>query len=568
MTLKRIPIWILHSSSLKRKAQDFETFLLQENVRLAKHGVELKRMGRANLEPSLFPNWKSADIKVHTASHKAVVVFVIKADIGNLLELIRDLRGTGATCHFFIYSVGPLFDIWFELLKELEYLLPRSNFDFFASARDEEQQVMFKHHLDSYLGLDTGIDYLEELRKLDAQKTFSIPERDLSIHDKGWRNAIETCSAEEITRGLIANSKDLFGLGDTPPLLPSHGIVLYRIPTQMQLHNSHLCLVRIAIDIENLMRNLPASIKNPTLREHVRIARQMEVVFIPTPHFEIESINRPQQLIEFEDNTEWQFHVRPLHLGKYPLTLRISIVLPDGVKESVHTEAIEVVSHTVPEAMEQAMHNLLLENTPSANAPQQQDSSASNAPTKILFVSASPDGLVKIQVGTEFVRIRAALERGSQREKYELLQAETEATIEALVRAFARQPQIIHFSGHGRQEGILIATADNKPQLITNAMLKLLFAQLAGITQVVLLNACFAAIQAQEISKFGIHVIGYNRPISDPAALGFAEGLYIGLSEGKPLLNAYKDGLVILMSREANAETAIEVWKDGQKVIL
>lgn len=134
---------------------------------------------------------------------------------------------------------------------------------------------------------------------------------------------------------------------------PPKGNVLYKIPPRMQLLNSHRCVIRVANTKEALLRDLDFPAAEASIQENVRIADEMEVIIRPSEHFEIKSLNSSTTLVvEDGEPTEWEFDVRPLSLGTFPLDLVVSAVLPKGRKEVVLTVSVKVVTEAVPEALE------------------------------------------------------------------------------------------------------------------------------------------------------------------------------------------------------------------------
>ena len=105
------------------------------------------------------------------------------------------------------------------------------------------------------------------------------------------------------------------------------------------------------------------------------------------------------------------------------------------------------------------------------------------------------------------------------------------------------QPQIVHFCGHGAEDGIVLE--DNTGQIAfvqadaLSGMFKL-FAR-KGV-ECVLLNACYSEVQAQAISQHIEYVIGMNRQIGDKAAINFAVAFYDALAAGEEMEFAYELG--------------------------
>jgi hypothetical protein len=153
--------------------------------------------------------------------------------------------------------------------------------------------------------------------------------------------------------------------------------------------------------------------------------------------------------------------------------------------------------------------------------------------TKILFLAANPSDQSRLRTDQEHRILKAELRQGSARDQFEFLPPQFAVTVTELLRAMNDKPNIIHFSGHGLVEGIAITNNNNQTQLMPLPALKRLFRQLNGAAEIVILNACYSAEQAEAISAFGMYVVGNNLPITDPAAISFSKGFYNGLGEGK-----------------------------------
>ncbi|MFT4666330.1 MAG: hypothetical protein ACI8YQ_002107 [Polaribacter sp.] len=208
----------------------------------------------------------------------------------------------------------------------------------------------------------------------------------------------------------------------------------------------------------------------------------------------------------------------------------------------------------------------LLEDLPDGGAEEKEKEDAPSGKT-ILFAAANPTDQARLQTGEEFRAINEEMKKGSKREEYLFLQPQLAVRINDLTRAFKQKPTIIHFSGHGEEEGIVISAGDTNEGLVLNdGTMKLLFKFLKGKTELVLLNSCYAANQAKVISAMGFTVIGHNMPVGDKAATNFSKGFYVGLSEGMSYEEAFNDGRIAVSASHASYVAGIEVWKDGEKL--
>lgn len=182
---------------------------------------------------------------------------------------------------------------------------------------------------------------------------------------------------------------------------------------------------------------------------------------------------------------------------------------------------------------------------------------------KILYLAANPGGQTRLRLDQEYQKLKSELLQGVGRDAFEFLSPEFGVTTSVLLRAVNQKPHIVHFSGHGLEKGIVISNENDQSQLISTKAIRRLFKPLAGLTEIVILNACYSKDQARVLSEFGMFVVGNNLPIKDTAAISFSKGLYNGLGEGKSFEAAFNDAMFMVVAEAPESEEIIEVWKDG-----
>ncbi|NJN12752.1 MAG: CHAT domain-containing protein [Richelia sp. RM1_1_1] len=158
-------------------------------------------------------------------------------------------------------------------------------------------------------------------------------------------------------------------------------------------------------------------------------------------------------------------------------------------------------------------------------------SKATNKLQKILILTAIPHGL---RLDKEIREIEEAIRRSIKRDLFEI-RIRTAVRPQDIRRAIAEeQPQIVHFCGHGLEDGSLLLEDDggnNKP--VAPEGLALLFELHLDYIECVVLNACYSEKSAMAITQYINYAIGMNQPIEDKAAIVFAQGFYDGLSYKK-----------------------------------
>ena len=180
----------------------------------------------------------------------------------------------------------------------------------------------------------------------------------------------------------------------------------------------------------------------------------------------------------------------------------------------------------------------------------------------ILILEAIPHGL---RLGEEIRKIQSAIERARNRDIFEV-KIRTAVRPQDIRRAIAEEePQIVHFCGHGEQDGSLILEdngGNNKP--VSPEALASLFKLHADYVKCVLLNACHSETSAKAISQYINYVIGMNNSILDNPAIAFSEGFYDGLgyiSNNQDIFQRAFDEGMVAIQMENPSQGSIAVLK-------
>lgn len=129
---------------------------------------------------------------------------------------------------------------------------------------------------------------------------------------------------------------------------------------------------------------------------------------------------------------------------------------------------------------------------------------------KILILTAIPHGL---RLDKEIREIEEAIRRSVNRDFFEI-RIRTAVRPQDIRRAIAKEePQIVHFCGHGLEDGSLLLEDDggsNKP--VTPEGLASLFELHTDYVECVVLNICYSEKSAVAISQYINYAIGMNQP--------------------------------------------------------
>lgn len=165
---------------------------------------------------------------------------------------------------------------------------------------------------------------------------------------------------------------------------------------------------------------------------------------------------------------------------------------------------------------------------------------------RILFLGANPTAS-PLRLDEEVREIHTNIKLSKERDKLELIQ-EWAVTPQNLIQSVLdNSPKIIHFSGHGQSEGIILEDNSGSPKIITGEALAELFDLFKDNIECVVLNSCYSEEQALAIKQKIPFVIGMNTAIPDKAAIAFSVGFYKGIGAGKSIPFSFKLGITAIM---------------------
>jgi tetratricopeptide (TPR) repeat protein len=163
--------------------------------------------------------------------------------------------------------------------------------------------------------------------------------------------------------------------------------------------------------------------------------------------------------------------------------------------------------------------------------------------TKILFLAANPIDSDRLRLDEEINQIDKQLKMAQLRDSFELIQKWTLSPMELQQVLLDHNPDIVHFSGHGLIDGIVLEGEDGKAKNVSTGALANIFKILAGNISCVVLNACYSSNQALAINSHVPHVVGMKKAMPDDAAIAFSVGFYKGIGAGKPVEVAFALGV-------------------------
>lgn len=162
---------------------------------------------------------------------------------------------------------------------------------------------------------------------------------------------------------------------------------------------------------------------------------------------------------------------------------------------------------------------------------------------KLLVVFANPEQTVPLELSKEREAILEAIDNAKFEGKIKPTFIEA-STVHDLRRALLKEDyQIVHFSLHGTNSGLIFQDAAGEPHQVSPTALADLLKEFPPI-ECVVLNACHSLSQAYLIANGAADVITMQDRLSDKAAIEFSRGFYDAVGAGKDYGSAYRQGSI------------------------
>jgi hypothetical protein len=173
-------------------------------------------------------------------------------------------------------------------------------------------------------------------------------------------------------------------------------------------------------------------------------------------------------------------------------------------------------------------------------------SAAAPAPSepenRLLFLAANPLDTPRLRLDQEARAMDEALRRGRLADRWRLDQHWAVRSSDLLDALQRRRPAIVHFAGHGDEDGHLILEneAGRAARLTPDAVAGLLAAPAS--VRCVVLNACWSDALAETLLGVTACVVGMAAEVQDALASAFAAGFYRALADGESVTAAVAAG--------------------------
>jgi hypothetical protein len=165
----------------------------------------------------------------------------------------------------------------------------------------------------------------------------------------------------------------------------------------------------------------------------------------------------------------------------------------------------------------------------------------------VLYLTANPDDTNVLRVDKEVKRVQEEIRGSKFRDNIEV-QYRPAADFDSLFHGLNDfRPGIVHFSGHGHEDGIAFDHGDitkSQAKIVTFDLLGKALAATDNPPEVIVLSACKSAGAKKAFFPPAKAMIVMRESVSDSAAATFATKFYAAIAGGQPVSAAFEQGRV------------------------
>lgn len=149
-----------------------------------------------------------------------------------------------------------------------------------------------------------------------------------------------------------------------------------------------------------------------------------------------------------------------------------------------------------------------------------------NPKTKILILSTNPNDTARLQTDAELAEVWRRLR---QSKSFEVVFQAAGTLDDLRTLLMDERPHIFHFSGHGKDSGLVLDDGHGNARTLTPKMLLPVLEQI-DILKCVFLNACYSHKLGEAIQARAEYVVAMQGNISDASAREFTANKYDGIT--------------------------------------
>ena len=206
---------------------------------------------------------------------------------------------------------------------------------------------------------------------------------------------------------------------------------------------------------------------------------------------------------------------------------------------------------------------------------QQAIEKLTNLPEKItvLFMAANPADTPQLRLDEEARSIQEKIRLSEYRDSVQFESRWATRSSDILQAINETNPTIVHFSGHGAENGDLsLLNPDGSTRIVTKEAITMAMSTASDTIRLVVFNACFSEVQAKSVVEHIEAAIGMADSIRDDTACAFAAQLYSSIGFGLSLQTSFNQAIAELLLENIPGESIPQIFSrhdvDPSDIIL
>lgn len=166
---------------------------------------------------------------------------------------------------------------------------------------------------------------------------------------------------------------------------------------------------------------------------------------------------------------------------------------------------------------------------------------------KLLFLLSNPDDNVKLRMDREVKEINRVISPVVLHD-FDCIQIHAISIEELPGIIIKEKPNILHFSGHGKQNALCFEDRNGKTKIIDESAIENIFKEVGKFVNCLVINACNSSTIARKLTNYVPYIISFPDKIEDELVEPFSKTFYEVLSHGQSIESSFNLAKAVIES--------------------
>lgn len=180
--------------------------------------------------------------------------------------------------------------------------------------------------------------------------------------------------------------------------------------------------------------------------------------------------------------------------------------------------------------------------------------------TKILFLSANPESIHRLDPEKELKEITGKIRSSTHRNSFEIISEWAVSSKDLIDHLNEHKPHIVHFSGHGVENKLVLLNERGELETVSGEFIQSLFTTCKDNIRLVVFSTCDSSSMAKKVSEVIDCSIGMNVKIRDNSATMFCGVFYKAIGYGRSVQEAFVQAKLSLQGKDEGESTIPDIF--------